>query len=101
MISDLKRKTAGRDMYKVLSELEGREITPPRRNYSMSPPPPMDSRNGRKPEPKRIGRYDFDDDDDDGGSGGFRSSAAPRFGSKSGNERRPEPRGGSYRFYKQ
>jgi len=57
MINDLKKKTAGRDMYKVLSEMEGREITPPSRrynnNFSSPSPPPTTSRNGRKPEPAK------------------------------------------------
>ena len=30
MINNLKKKTSGRDMYQVLSEIEGRNITPPR-----------------------------------------------------------------------
>jgi hypothetical protein len=91
MISDLKRKTASRDMYKVLSELEGREITPPRKNYSMSPPP-QNSRNGKRPEPKKYGRYDDGDGDGDDDDDFY---SAPR---KSSNENRPQPRGGSYRY---
>ena len=57
MISDLKKRTAGRDMYKVLSQMEGREITPPPRrynnNFSSPSPPPTAARNGRKPEPPK------------------------------------------------
>ena len=74
MISDLKKRTAGRDMYKVLSQMEGREITPPprrqgNRNYSPSSPPP-EPRNGKKTEPSygraKYGaqnRYSSEEDD--------------------------------------
>ncbi len=75
MISDLKKRTAGRDMYKVLSQMEGREITPPTRrynnNFSSPSPPPTTARNGRKPEPPRSygpskyggqNRYSSDDE---------------------------------------
>jgi hypothetical protein len=79
MISDLKRRTAGRDMYKVLSQLEGRDITPPPRR---SPPPSSSSS-------RNVGRFGSDDDDDDYSSN--------RPGQKPSSD--AKPRGGSYRHY--
>ena len=99
MISDLKRRTAGRDMYKVLSELEGRDITPPRKNYSMSPPP-NDARNGKRHESKRYGRCEDDDDTVERAD----PYSASRYSSKSktSGESKPKPESraaGSYRYY--
>jgi len=61
-------------MYKVLSEMEGREITPVRRtDFS---PSPERHRNGTRPDryATKTNRYDSDDDD----------TPAESFSSKSG-----------------
>jgi hypothetical protein len=84
MISDLKKRTAGRDMYKVLSQMEGREITPPRRKNNYSPSPPPEPRNGKRSEPAYSSRAKYGAQNRYGSEEDDRVDRADNFSSRYG-----------------